>query len=88
LAWLIEFDPRAFKELKKLDKVAQKRILSYLKQQVSIQDDPRIFGKSLTGDKRGLWRYRVGDYRIICQLLDEKITVLVVKIGHRKSIYD
>jgi len=85
---LIEFDPRAFKELKKLDKVAQKRILSYLKQQVSIQDDPRIFGKSLTGDKRGLWRYRVGDYRIICQLLDEKITVLVVKIGHRKSIYD
>jgi mRNA interferase RelE/StbE len=88
LAWLIKFDPKAAKELKKLDQVAQKRIITYLKKLVAVQNNPRLFGKSLTGDKRRLWRYRVGDYRIICELLDEEITVLVIKVGHRQSVYD
>jgi mRNA interferase RelE/StbE len=88
LAWLIKFDPRATKELKKLDQVAQKRIITYMKKQVALENNPRLFGKSLTGDKQGLWRYRVGDYRVICELLDEEITVLVIKVGHRQSVYD
>jgi mRNA interferase RelE/StbE len=88
LTWLIKFDQRATKELKKLDQVAQKRIIAYLKKQVAVQNNPRLFGKSLTGDKQGLWRYRVGDYRIICDLLDEEVTVLVIKVGHRQSVYD
>lgn len=88
MAWLIKFDPKAAKELKKLDQVAQKRIITYLKKLVAVQNNPRLFGKSLTGDKRRLWRYRVGDYRIICELLDEEITVLVIKVGHRQSVYD
>ncbi len=88
MTWLIKFDPRAAKELKKIDRVAQKRIITYLKKQVAVQNNPRILGKNLTGNKQGLWRYRVGDYRIICQLLDQDLTVLVIKVGHRKSVYD
>lgn len=88
MTWQIKFDPRAVKELKKIDKKAQKRIIDYLKKQVATQDNPRIFGKSLKGDKRGFWRYRVGDYRIICDLLDDTMIILVIKIGHRQSVYD
>lgn len=71
MTWLIKFDPRATKELKKLDRGVQKRIINYLKQQVLIENNPRLFGKRLTGDKSGLWRYRVGDHRIICDLGDD-----------------
>ncbi len=88
MTWLIKFDPRAAKELKKIDRVAQKRIITYLKKQVAVQNNPRILGKNLTGNKQGLWRYRVGDYRIICKLLDQDLTILVIKVGHRKSVYD
>ena len=88
MVWLIKFDPRAMKELKKLDRVAQKRIITYLKKQVAVQNNPRLFGKSLTGDKQGLWCYRVGNYRVICELLDEDLTISVIKVGHRKSVYD
>ena len=88
MTWLIKFDPKAVKELKKLDKVTQKRIIDYLKQKVSVQDNPRIFGKGLTGNKQGLWRYRVGNYRIICQLKEQDLIILVIKVGHRSSIYD
>ena len=88
MIWKIEFDPRAEKELKKLDRIAQKHIISYLKEQVAVQNNPRIFGKNLKGDKQGLWRYRVGDYRVICQILDENLIILAIKVGHRKSVYD
>ncbi len=63
--WTIKIDSRVEKELKKLDKVAQKKIINYLKEKVISQENPRLFGKSLQGNKQGLWRYRVGDYRII-----------------------
>ena len=87
MIWQIKFDPRAIKELKKIDKVAQKRIFNYLRKKIAIEENPRIFGKSLKGDKKGLWRYRVGNYRIICELQDKNMIVLVIKVGHRKSIY-
>jgi mRNA interferase RelE/StbE len=88
LGWQIEFDPRALKELKKLDGVAQKRIIQYLKTQVVVQSNPRLLGRSLKGNKQGLWRYRVGNYRIICEILDTQMLVLVVKVGSRQSVYD
>ena len=88
MVWQIKFDSRAVKELKKIDKIAQKIIINYLKQQVASQENPRTFGKALKGDNRGLWRYRVGNYRIICDLLDNTMIVLIIKVGHRKSIYD
>ena len=88
MVWQIQFDPKAVKELQKLDNVAQKRIIRYLKTQVAVQSNPRIFGRGLKGDKQGLWRYRVGDYRIICDIRDQHLIVLVVKIGPRQSVYD
>jgi len=76
------------KELKKLDRKAQCDILAYLDQRVAGKADPRRFGKALRADLAGLWRYRVGAYRIICQIKNRELLVLVVSVGHRKNIYD
>jgi mRNA interferase RelE/StbE len=85
LAWQIELTGSAEKELAKLDKPVAKRILKFLRERVSV--DPRSSGKALKGNHSGLWRYRVGDYRVICEIYDEKISVLVVRVGHRKEVY-
>ena len=76
----------AKKTLKKLDKQVSARITKYL-HELETLSDPRSRGKGLTADKSGLWRYRVGDYRIICIILDDKLIVNVVKIGHRSDVY-
>ncbi len=86
--WQIEVSETAAKQLERLDKPVQARIFKYLKERLLNTKNPRAFGKGLTGDKAGLWRYRVGDYRIICQVKDEIVTVLVLEVGHRKTIYD
>jgi mRNA interferase RelE/StbE len=88
MTWKIEFDNRARKELRKLDPQIQDRILKWLRQTLATDKDPRRLGKSLKGRMKGLWRYRVGDYRIISQIQDENILILVVRIGHRGDIYD
>lgn len=88
MAWKIEFDSDAEKDLKKLDPHARKTVLSYLRERVATCDNPRDFGKPLQGDKSGLWRYRVNDYRIICQIHDTEVLVVVVRVGHRKHVYD
>ena len=88
MGWQIEFDPRVLKGLKKLDGVAQKWIIQYLKTQVAVLSNPRLLRRSLKGNKQGLWRYRVGNYRIICEVLDTQMLVLVVKVGSRQSVYD
>ncbi len=85
--WKVEFDNRARKELRKLDPDIQQRILKWLRKNIEDCDNPRQFGKPLKGHYKGLWRYRSGECRIICQLQDQKLTVLVVRIGHRKDIY-
>ena len=85
--WLYRFDARALKELKKLDQQAQRDILGYLDERVAGTGDPRRFGKALTADLASLWRYRVEDYRILCQIQDRELLVLVVAVGHRKNIY-
>jgi mRNA interferase RelE/StbE len=86
LIWQIEWDERARKELRSLDKGIQRRIFSYLRERTT--ENPRNFGKQLSGNMAGLWRYRIEDFRVICRLEDEKLTVVVVAVGHRKEIYD
>jgi len=88
MIWKVEFDDRARKELRKLDKQTQDRILKWLRTNLATEEDPRRTGKSLKGRMKGLWRYRVGDYRIISQIQDEQILILVIRIGHRRDIYD
>jgi mRNA interferase RelE/StbE len=70
-----------------LDKQAQKNILRYLCDRVAVSDDPRKFGQSLRANLSGLWKYRVGNYRIICCIDDNELTVLVLRVGHRRQIY-
>lgn len=87
-AWRVEFDARAARELRKLDPAAQQLILRYLRVRIATTDDPRRFGRALTGDLKGLWRYRVDDYRIVAKIEDDRLIVLVVTVGHRREVYD
>ena len=88
MSWVIEYDPEALRDLRKLDRSIQREILDYMDQRIAKAEDPRKFGKPLRASKFGLWRYRVRDYRIICQLQDRRLGVLVVSIGHRSTIYE
>jgi mRNA interferase RelE/StbE len=88
LPWTIEFDRRALRDLQQLDRAAQRRILAYLEQRVVPAASPRDLGEALTSTFAGLWRYRVGDYRVICRLEDACLVVLVVRIGHRRDVYE
>jgi mRNA interferase RelE/StbE len=87
LAWTVEIGDLAEKQLRKLDAPVRARILDYLSERIEGCKNPRHFGEPLKGNKAGWWRYRVGDYRIICQIQDQKVTVLVLAIGHRRDIY-
>ena len=87
-AWKVEFLATAKRELKKLDKRWQLAILDYLEDEIAALENPRSRGKALVGDKQGLWRYRVADYRIICEIRDAELLIVAVTIGHRKNIYD
>lgn len=86
--WTVEFDDRARKELRKLTPETQKAILHYLRERVVGSPNPRDFGKPLRMNLAGLWRYRVGDYRLICRLEDNRLVVLVLQVGHRREIYE
>lgn len=86
--WSVEFDDRALRELRKLDSQVQRRILKYLKERVATTEDPRRIGKPLRQNLAGLWRYRVGDYRLICRMEDSRLVVLVLVIGHRREVYE
>lgn len=86
MAWEIEFSPRAVKAFKKLGTTEQRRIAKFLRE-LSTLDDPRSRGKALTANKTGLWRWRVGNYRIIADIIDDHLVVLVVDVGHRSTIY-
>lgn len=88
MAWSIEYDPGALKDLKKLDRTIQREIVDYMDTRVAPAEDPRQFGKPLRASKFGLWRYRVRDYRIVCELQQKRLVVLVVTVGHRSTVYD
>ncbi len=87
MAWRIEFTGEARKQLKKIGHTQAKRIRDFLRQRIEPLDDPRQMGKPLKGRLLNLWRYRVGDYRLVCELHDNVLVVLIVRIGHRKEIY-
>ena len=87
MAWTVSFEPRALGELEKLDRSAQRRVVRFLQERVAGNHDPREFGKPLTGDKVGLWRYRIGAYRIVCHMDDEHRSVLVLRVAHRRDVY-
>ena len=87
MAWRIEFTPAAQREFSKLDRQNATRIVRYLKDTVFSCSDPRQRGKVLTENFSGLWRYRVGDYRVICEIRDDHLVVLVLRINHRSTVY-
>ena len=88
MAWSIELSVEAERDLHKLDSQHSRRILKFLHDRVAELDDPRSIGKALAGPRFGeLWRYRVGDYRVICKIEDDRVVVLVLRLGHRKEIY-
>ena len=87
MAWQIELSETAKKQLSKLSRPGQTAILDYLRKRIATHEDPRRFGSSLRKNLAGLWRYRVEDYRIICEIQDDKVLVLVLRIGHRSKVY-
>lgn len=88
MAWSIEFEKEAEKELKKLDRQVALRIVKFLRQRVAVLDNPRSIGEALKGSALGdYWKYRVGDYRIIADVQDAKLIVQVVRLGNRSEIY-
>lgn len=87
MQYRIVFTDRAKKQIKKLDKHISALIIGWLEKNIQGCQNPRLHGKGLVEDKSGWWRYRIGDYRVICEIQDEKVIVLVLEIGHRKEIY-
>jgi len=88
LAWTIEFAESAAKQLRKLDPAIARRITSYLRERVASAIDPRSLGAALKGDELGqFWRYRVGDHRIVAEIHNHEIRILVVRLGHRREVY-
>ena len=88
MAWRVELDHAAERDLDKLDHQAAKRILAFLHGRVAVLDDPSSIGQTLKGSDLGeFWKYRVGDYRIICSIEDSVLRVLVVRVGHRREVY-
>lgn len=86
LAWTVEYDRDALSALKKLDKPVAAALVNYL-DEVAVLEDPRSRGKALTGNLAGLWRYRVGDYKIICDVQDDELIIVAVDLGHQSKIY-
>ena len=88
MVWQIEFDPDALKDLRKIDKPIQIRLVGFLRTRVSTLANPRDIGEALSGQRLGsYWKYRVGDWRIICDIQDQKILVRVLRIGNRREVY-
>lgn len=86
MGWRIEFDPRVEKHLRRIGQDSARRILSYMHDRVARLETPRMLGKPLKGERLELWRYRVGQYRILCMIEDEHHVVIVLRIGHRRNI--
>lgn len=86
MAWTIEVSEKAFRALRKMDKQTARRIRNELSE-IAKLEDPRSRGKALTGNLAGVWRYRVGDYRILCDINDGRLVILVVDVAHRREVY-
>ncbi len=87
MKYTVTFTKDALKQLKKMDKVTAALILGWIRKNLQGCDNPRVHGKGLTANRSGQWRYRVGDYRIIAEIQDDNILILVLNIGHRRDVY-
>lgn len=87
MVWKIEYTETARSQLRKLDRQSARRILDYMDTRIAVLDDPRSKGKALTGALGRLWRYRVGSYRVICDIRADAMRVLVVRLGNRRDVY-
>ena len=88
MAFEIEFDPDALKDLKRIDKPVQQRLIGFLKERIAPLENPRQLGEALTGATLGnYWKYRVGDWRIVCDIQDKRIVVRVLRVGNRRDVY-
>lgn len=88
MAWQIEFDPDALKDLRKLDKPIQLRLIGFLRNRIAPLANPRDLGEALSGQRLGTyWKYRVGDWRIVCDILDQRIVVRVLRVGNGREVY-
>jgi len=88
LVWTINYSDRALKSLRKMDKQNARRIVDFMDLRIAVAADPRQSGKPLKGELGELWRYRVGDYRILCEIRDDELVILAATIGHRREVYD
>lgn len=86
MGYSVQYRDTVRKRLRKLDRPVAKRIVDYL-DEVGALDDPRSRGKTLVGDRTGLWRYRVGNYRVLCEIFDTELVILALEVGHRSSVY-
>ncbi len=87
MGWTIKYLDSLKKQMKRIDPQARRDIRAYLEYRVALLDNPRDLGQPLSANLSSLWRYRVGDYRIICDIQEQQLTVLVVRVGHRKQVY-
>ena len=86
--WRVEYSERAVKDLKKLDKYTAKLILAWIEKNLEGCADPRVHGKGLTANRSGQWRYRIGDYRLLAEIQDDKLVILALSVGHRREVYE
>ena len=88
MRYRVQFTQRALKDLKKLDRHTAALILGWIRKNLENCENPRLHGKALTANRSGQWRYRVGDYRLLAEIEDHTITILILNVGHRRDIYD
>lgn len=88
MVWTINYSDRALKSLRKMDKQTARRIVDFMDLRIAVAADPRQSGKPLKGELGEFWRYRVGDYRILCEIRDDELVILAATIGHRRDVYD
>ena len=88
MAWTIEFTETALRQVEKLDSAIRRRIIKFLRERLGKLDNPRSIGQALQGERLGeFWKYRVGDYRLIAKIEDDRLVILVLKVGHRREVY-
>lgn len=88
MKYSVEYTPRAVRELKKLDKQTRALIFGWIEKNLVDCENPRQHGKGLTANRSGQWRYRIGDYRLIAEIHDDKVVILVLTVGHRREVYE
>jgi mRNA interferase RelE/StbE len=87
MPWKIVLTETVEKQMDALDRAVRRRVLAFLQERLAGLPDPRLIGEPLTGPRKGHWRYRIGDYRLICKIIDKELVVLVLEAGHRREVY-